>query len=191
MKKIKIYSSIVLILGLTLVLMSVLVPIIKINEFTAQNGSIGIIGGADTPTLQFFVYSIFGGLPIYTFTFGITLMIASLLCFFFRKAVEKYCTLKTTLFSLLISFSGSVGLTCLLAWYSIVMFDEMSSHPIEYPASIILGCLSFVLFIFLIIVYCKVRKENFFLKGILIDIATSILALPLFFLLCVKIYNVL
>ena len=35
MKKIKIYSSISLILGLLLALVSVLVPIIKINEFTA------------------------------------------------------------------------------------------------------------------------------------------------------------
>ena len=51
MKKIKIYSSIALILGLLLALVSVVVPIIKINEFTEQNGSVGIIGGADTPTL--------------------------------------------------------------------------------------------------------------------------------------------
>lgn len=51
MKKIKIYSSIALILGLLLALVSVVVPIIKINEFTEQNGSVGIIRGADTPTL--------------------------------------------------------------------------------------------------------------------------------------------
>ena len=51
MKKIKIYSSIALILGLLLALVSVVVPIIKINEFTEQNGSVGIIGGADTPTM--------------------------------------------------------------------------------------------------------------------------------------------
>ncbi len=41
MKKIKIYSSIALILGLLLALVSVVVPIIKINEFTEQNGSVG------------------------------------------------------------------------------------------------------------------------------------------------------
>lgn len=191
MKKIKIYSFIGLILGLTLVLVSVLVPIIKISNYTAQNGSIGIIGGADTPTFQFLVYSIFGGFPIYTLTFGITLTIASLLCFIFRKAVEKYCTLKTTLFSLFISFSGSLGLMCLLFWYSIVVFREMSKHPIAYSASVILGCLSFLLFIFLIIIYCKARKENFFLKGILIDIATSVLALPLFFMICSACYGLL
>lgn len=51
MKKIKIYSSIALILGLLLALLSVVVPIIKINEFTEQDGSVGIIGGVDTPTL--------------------------------------------------------------------------------------------------------------------------------------------
>ena len=51
MRKIKIYSSIALIAGLVLVLASVLIPIIKFSNYTAQNGSVGIIGGADTPTL--------------------------------------------------------------------------------------------------------------------------------------------
>ena len=50
MKKFKIYSSVCLISGLLLVLASVLVPIIKFSNYTAQNGSIGIIGGADGPT---------------------------------------------------------------------------------------------------------------------------------------------
>ena len=53
MKKFKIYSSVCLISGLLLVLASVLVPIIKLSNYTAQNGSIGIIGGADKPTLLF------------------------------------------------------------------------------------------------------------------------------------------
>lgn len=39
--------------GLLLALTSVLVPIIKLSNYTAQNGSIGIIGGADAPTLLF------------------------------------------------------------------------------------------------------------------------------------------
>lgn len=120
MKKIKIYSSIALILGLTLVLVSVLVPIIKISNYTAQNGSIGIIGGADGPTAKFLSYSIiWGGMLIYTSIFGITLTLASLFCLTFHKTVEKHCTLKTTVYSLAISFSGAAGLVCFLLWYSI------------------------------------------------------------------------
>lgn len=53
MKKYKIYSSIALISGLLLVLASVLVPIIKLSNYTAQNGSIGIIGGANAYVAQF------------------------------------------------------------------------------------------------------------------------------------------
>ena len=40
MRKFKIYSSIALISGLLLALASVLVPIIKLSNYTAQNGSI-------------------------------------------------------------------------------------------------------------------------------------------------------
>ena len=48
MRKFKICSYIALISGLLLALASVLVPIIKLSNYTAQNGSVGIIGGAET-----------------------------------------------------------------------------------------------------------------------------------------------
>ncbi len=60
-KEFKIYSSVCLISGLLLVLASVLVPIIKFSNYTSQNGSIGIIGGADAPTLLFSLKYTLGG----------------------------------------------------------------------------------------------------------------------------------
>ena len=190
MQRIKKYSFISLIIGVAITLTGILLPIIAFVSYTTQGG-IGIIGGADTPTFLFLVFNTFDRLPIYALTFGAVLTIASLFCLIFRKTVAEHCSLKTTALSLSLSFTGSLGLTCVLIWYSVVAFHEVSTHPIEYSASRILGVLAFAIFIVLIVIYCKARRGGFSLKGILIDIGTSILTLPLFFLICTRIIVVL
>ena len=191
MRKFKIYSSIALILGLLLALVSVLVPIIKINEFTAQNGSIGIIGGADGPTAIYLTSHLLGGRLILTLILGLTLFLCGGFCLIFKRTVTNNCRLKTTALSLIISFFGASGVSCCFIWYSIVAFHEMSKHPISYPLSIIGGILSLVAFIITIIIYIKARKEHFKIKGIVVDIITSIITIPTFFLVCTEIYNLL
>jgi len=191
MKKFKIYSSISLISGLLLVLASVLVPIIKLSNYTAQNGSIGIIGGADGPTAIYITSHLLGGRLILTLILGLTLFLCGGFCLVFKRTVTNNCKLKTTVLSLIISFFGSSGLSCFFIWYSIVAFLEMSKHPISYPLSIIGGIFSLVAFIITIILYIKARKENFKIKGIVVDIITSIITLPTFFLVCTEIYNLL
>lgn len=191
MKKIKIYSFIALISGLLLVLASVLVPIIKFNNFTSQNGSIGIIGGADMPTLLFSLRYILGGQLLFTLILGLTLFLCGGFCLTFGRSVINNCSIKTTALSLIISFFGASGLACFFIWYSIVVFHEMSVHPIAYPVSIFAGLLSFIMFVAAIIFYIKVRKNNFKPKGIIIDILTSIITLPILFLLVAKICAIL
>ena len=190
MRKFKIYSSIALISGLLLVLASVLVPIIKLSNYTAQNGSVGIIGGTDAPTLLFLLkYS--DGHLLFALILGLTLFLCGGFCLAFKRTVTNNCRLKTTALSLIISFFGAAGLVCFFIWYSIVVFHEMSMHPIAYPLSIIGGILSLVAFIIAIILYIKARKEHFRIKGIVVDIITSIITLPTFFLVCTEIYNLL
>lgn len=190
MKKYKIYSSIALISGLLLALASVLVPIIKLSNYTAQNGSIGIIGGADKPTLLFLLkYS--DGHLLFALILGLTLFLCGGFCLVFKRTVTNNCRLKTTALSLIISFFGASGLSCFFIWYSVVAFLEMSKHPISYPLSIIGGIFSLVAFIITIILYIKARKEHFKIKGIVVDIITSIITLPTFFLVCTEIYNLL
>lgn len=191
MRKFKIYSSIALILGLLLALVSVLVPIIKINEFTAQNGSIGIIGGADGPTAIYLTSHLLDGNLLFTLILGLTLFLSGAFCLIFKRVVINNCSLKTTALSLIISFFGASGVSCCFIWYSIVAFHEMSKHPISYPLSIIGGILSLVAFIITIIIYIKARKEHFKIKGIVVDIITSIITIPTFFLVCTEIYNLL
>lgn len=142
MKKFKIYSSISLISGLLIVLASVLVPIIKLSNHTAQNGSVGIIGGADAPTLLFLLkYS--DGHLLFTLILGLTLFLCGGFCLIFKRVVINNCGLRTTALSLVISLFGASGLSCFFIWYSIVAFHEMSMHPIAYPVSVFAGLLSF------------------------------------------------
>ena len=190
MKKFKIYSSISLISGLLIVLASVLVPIIKLSNHTAQNGSVGIIGGTDAPTLLFLLkYS--DGHLLFTLILGLTLFLCGGFCLIFKRVVINNCGLRTTALSLVISLFGASGLSCFFIWYSIVAFHEMSMHPIAYPVSVFAGLLSFIMFIAAIIFYIKVRKNNFKPKGIIIDILTSIITLPTLFLLVAKICAIL
>ena len=191
MKKFKIYSSISLISGLLIVLVSVLVPIIKLSNRTAQHGSIGIIGGADGPTAIYLTSHLLGERLLFIFVLGLTLFLCGGFCLVFKRTVTNNCRLKTTALSLIISFFGASGLSCFFIWYSIVTFLEMSMHPIAYPLSIIGGILSLVTFIIAIILYIKARKEHFKIKGIVVDIITSIITLPTFFLVCTEIYNLL
>ncbi len=191
MKKIKIYSSIALILGLLLALVSVLVPIIKINEFTAQNGSVGIIGGADGPTAIYLTSHLLDRNLLFTLILGLTLFLSGAFCLIFKRVVINNCSLKTTALSLIISFFGASGLACFFIWYSIVVFHEMSKHPLSYPLSIIGGMGSLVAFVATIVFYVRARKENLKVKGIIVDIITSIITLPTFFWLCAEIHNLL
>ena len=151
MRKFKIYSSIALISGLLLALASVLVPIIKLSNYTAQNGSIGIIGGADGPTAIYLTNRLLDGRLLLILILGLTLLLCGGFCLIFKRTVTNVCKLKTTALSLIISFFGASGLSCFFIWYSSVAFHEMSKHPISYPLSIIGGILSLVAFIVTII----------------------------------------
>ena len=190
MRKFKMYSSIALIAGLVLVLASVLIPIIKFSNYTAQNGSVGIIGGADTPTLLFLLQYSNGGL-LFASILGLTLFLSGGFCLIFKRVVINNCRLKTTVLSLIISLFGATGLVCFFIWYSIVAFHEMSMHPIAYPCSIFAGLLSLMGFVTAIVFYIRARKTNLQPKGIIIDIITSIITLPTLFLLVAKIYAIL
>ena len=112
-------------------------------------------------------------------------------CLIFKRVVINNCSLKTTALSLIISFFGASGLACFFIWYSIVVFHEMSKHPLSYPLSIIGGMGSLVAFVATIVFYIRARKENLKIKGIILDIITSIITLPTFFWLCAEIYNLL
>ena len=60
--------------------------------------------------------------------------------------------------------------------------ESVKKYPISYPASIAGGVLALVLFFTLIVLYCIERVKNFKIVGNLLDVLTSIIFLPFFFL---------
>ena len=113
---------------------------------------------------------------------GVVLIIAGLFCLVFSKTVKASCSIKTTALSLGISASGAAGLYCFFLWAVIAGFGETLKHPIEFTGSKIGGFICLALFILQIVFYIKQRKAFKSVKGIVIDVLTSILFLPTFFL---------
>ena len=187
--KLKRNALIILILGVLMSCLGFIAPIVYWNNYTSQNGSIGIIGGADAPTYTFMLSALFDGLPFVLILLGISLVVSAGFCLIFSNAVKKHCNINTSVISLGLSGVGALGLVCAFLWFSIVSFGEMSKHPIEYPVSVLLGIISFLGFIVLIALYLKIRKTNWSIKGFIIDVLTSIIYLPTFFFVLSYMYN--
>ena len=187
--KLKQISLLTLLTGALFLIIGVMFPFITLQNYTSQNGAIGIIGGADTPTYEFLVFRIMNGWSFVAILFGVTLIVSALFCLIFSKTVKNNCNIKTTALSLGLSAVGAAGLVCVFLWFAIVSFGEMSKHPIEYPVSVLLGIISFLGFIVLIALYLKIRKTNWSIKGFIIDVLTSIIYLPTFFFVLSYMYN--
>jgi hypothetical protein len=184
MKKLKTYSWINFGLGILFLLTYISLPVVLFRITYAEHGSIGIIGGADNLTTLFLTYR-FALEDVSFFLFlGLSLFVGGLFCLVCSKTVLENCTLKTTALSLGISLVGATGLYCFITWLTIVTFDNwiepIKLYPLRYPGSIIIGLLSLFAFILLIVIYCKLRKRIFSVKGLVIDILTCILVLPFF-----------
>ena len=189
--KLKRNAIVLLILGAIIFLAGIMVPIISMKIYTAQHGAIGIIGGADTPTMYFMAFRLMNGLPFVAILFGITLIVSAGFCLIFSNTVKKHCNINTSVISLGLSGFGALGLICAFLWFSIVSFGETLKNPIEYPVSILLGIVCFFAFLVLIVVYLKLRKTNWSIKGFCIDILTSIIYLPAFFFVFSYFYGLL
>lgn len=188
--KLKQISLLTLLTGALFSIIGVIFPFITLQNYTSQNGAIGIIGGADTPTYEFLVFRLMNGWPFVAILFGSTLIISALFCLIFSKTVKNNCNIKTTALSLGLSAVCAAGLVCAFLWFSIVSFGEMSKHPIEYPVSILLGIVCFITFIVLIVIYLKLRKINWSIKGFIIDVLTGVIYLPTFFFIYEYLYEI-
>ena len=175
--------------GFVMALVGIAMPVAVLLS-DPHNGGMSIIGGMDAPTMQYLVTGIFGSLPDVLVLSGITLMISAVFCLLFSKTVKEHCAVKTSAISLGLSATGALGLVCAFVWFSIVAFDEVRKHPIEYPVSISLGLACLCVFIILIIQYFNARTNNWSVKGLVIDVLTSIFYLPTFFFIFSYLYEI-
>ena len=188
--KLKRNSLIVLILGFFILILGFIIPIFYWSNYTSNNGATGIIGGADTPTYTFMLSALFEGLPFVLVLLGISLVVSSFFCLLFSKTVKIHCNINSSAISLVLSGVGALGLVCAFIWFTIVSFGEISKHLFEYPVIVLLGVLCFFAFIILIALYFKARKLNWSIKGIIIDVLTSVVYLPTFFFAFAYLYEI-
>ncbi len=148
-----------------------------------------IIGGAGAPTYRFVISRFLSGWWFCLMLFGTALIVTGVFCLIFAKTVKTHGTIQTSAIALSLSAGGALGLLYVLVWYEIVVFGEMSRHPIEYPFSIVLGLIYLLAFAALIIWYVKRRKGRWSVKGVAMDIGTVLLYLPAFWWLFFRVYQ--
>ena len=187
--KLKRNALIVLILGFFISILGFLTPIVCWNIYPFHKGAIGIIGGADAPTYIFMLSALFGDLPFTLVLLGISLIVSSAFCLLFSKTVIAHCNITTSAISLALSGVGALGLACGFICFAIASLGNVSKYPIEYPVSAWLGVLCFFAFVVLVVLYFEARKTNWSIKGIIIDVLTSIVYLPVFFFVFAYLYE--
>ena len=170
-----------LLVGFLIALAGAAMPIFVMLTFEAR-AETAIIGGAGGPTFQYLVSQTFGVLPYTLVLLGAAVMISAVFCLLFSKTVQGHCSLKTSLVSLGLSATGAAGLCCVLIWFACVAFGGAPKHyPVRYPLSIALGMVCLCVFILLGLLYYKAREGKWSMRGVAIDVMTSILYLPAFF----------
>ncbi len=165
-------SVIILITG------TVFLPII----YTSINDSIVIIGGTASIMYKFIFFHTMNGLPFCITLFGAAFLITALICLIFNKKIPIYCSIKTSVISLIISAALALGLVCVFIFSSIVAFDQISMYPYAFPASILGSIVALLMIAWLTFVYIKARKQSASKMGALIDLLTVLIYLPPIFM---------
>ena len=183
--KLKKFSIIGLVVGALAILAGFGIP-----ALTVMLSDLGgdIIGGADLPTFEFVFWREI--ICVTLVALGIPLVLISLFCLGFPNFVQKNFSVKTTAIALGLSATGCLGGYCFITCLAIVGFGMMDESPISYPASIIAGVLALVLFLVLFVLYCKARKGEVKIVGIILDVLTGALFVPFFSLAEIAIIEV-
>lgn len=128
-----------LLAGLLLLVAGMATPIVLTIVFTSRNGSIGIIGGADGPTLIFLLNMMLCGWPFCCILCAVALFGMALFCLLLPCTVELYCGARTTGLCFGISAAIGVGIVCAFICYGNTTGGEMAMQPLALLFSIVLG----------------------------------------------------
>ncbi len=186
--KLKKFSIIGLVVGALAILAGFGIPALTVLLSELSGNKIAIIGGADLPTFEYAFWR--EEICVALVALGIPLVLTSLFCLVFPNFVQKNFSVKTTAIALGLSATGCLGGYCFITCLAIVGFGMMDESPISYPASIIAGVLALVLFLVLFVLYCKARKGEVKIVGIILDVLTGALFVPFFSLAEIAIIEV-
>lgn len=170
--KLKSFSITSLIVGVFSLAAGLLLPVLVLLA-QPSGGSVGIIGGADMPTVFFITGIVLKRWPLCLILLGIALIITGLFSLVFSKTLREHCTPKMSALILASSAVGGLGEVSILMW-----LQSPNPKPIS---AIIVSVIALIAFIALVAWYCKERKAEWSWKGALIDLLTCMLYSPAFF----------
>ena len=178
--KLKSFSITSLVAGVCVLAAGFLLPVI-VAMAQPSDGSVGIIGGADMPTILFVVSLFLKQWPLCLILLGIALIITGLFSLAFSGAIKNHCTVKTSTLSVAISAVGGLGVVLANMWFIVAAFGTKPRYPDTNLPSVLVSVIAVIAFIALVAWYCKERKAQWSWKGALIDLLTCMLYSPAFF----------
>ena len=181
MKKSNLFSLITGILGVGCISLFA-IPVILVLVNPAQSSSLAIIGGADTPTINFIMSCLVGTWQGLCFMLGVPLVLTALFAIIFKKTVSNHCSLKTTITALLISAMAGAEAGCFINCFLIAAMGKVHEHPVKFPWSVAGSIIAFVATLLLLALYIFVRTKKPSGKGIAIDMLTAAVYFPFMFL---------
>ena len=113
MKKFSIAS---VLMGAVLLITSLVLPYVLTIVSFRNSPSIGIIGGADAPTLNLYRDNWLSSVHFPISLLGIAAIITGVISLIFKKSVCQSCTIKTSITALIISVASSIGFYCFLIY---------------------------------------------------------------------------
>ena len=183
-----VYSALVILLGLAIIVTSLLFFAVGIAGLMNEGGAVGIIGGADGPAAEYLTRNL-----EYTvgqlFRFGALVVITGIIAIAFNRFFSKHCRVETSVTSIVISAVVGLGFSCFMWFATCYFLNHPKNHPIRHPASFILGVICFIVFLCLIALYIFLRFRKPSVKGILIDVAVSMVYVAPFWVFFVNMYE--
>ena len=161
-------AAIVLGVSAVLLLVCILVPFGVLGA--EQNETVGIIGGADGPTVIMIVGAFWEGVFPALITLSLSTVLCGLFCLLFSKAVKEHCTLKTSGIALSLSACASLLFYCFLLFASCFIMTSPDKHPVTLPLSVVVGGVAAVAFVWLFTLWVKFRAQKPSAKGVVFDI---------------------
>jgi hypothetical protein len=170
------YAVIVFILSAFLLLAG-----LHLNGTLLPESDVGIIGGADRPTVNWYRQKMLSQPHGLLILFGAVGTLVSFLMLIFSRTVNNHCVFSTTATALGLSASASLGAYSLLIFASCFFLTTPSKHPIRFPTSACTGTLALIGFILLMALYFRLRGKTPSRPGVFCDMTFSLLCMPAFF----------
>ncbi len=162
-----VFSALVILCGLAMIVVCASFIVVGTLNTLENNGSVGIIGGADGATAEYLVKK-YNDTMGQILKFGALVVITGIVSLTFNRFFSRHCGVETSVTAISISAVVGLGLNCVMLFAFCSIFDHPKNHPIRYPASFFLGVICLVIFLVLIGFYVFFRFRRPSLKGTLI-----------------------